>query len=81
MRATATLVDPKAAKAAVERAEEERIRAREKLAEKQSRAMRKYGGGGGYGSSMMHRAPQHLNAGACARVWGGGFGCGWQDAR
>jgi RNA polymerase-associated protein LEO1 len=62
VRATTTVVDPKKEKEEREKAEEMRIRDKEKLAEKQAKQLRKYttipsapraGGGGGY---AKHRA-------------------------
>ena len=56
VRATTTLVDPKKVKAEQERAEAEAIKGRERLADKQSKAMRKF-------SMPRSRMPQQLNAG------------------
>lgn len=68
VRATTTLVDPKKLKAEQEKAEAERIRGREKLAEKQHKAMRKFG----LPSMPRSRPPQQLNASERA---GGCLGC------
>lgn len=67
VRAMATVVDPKKAKAEIEKAEEARIRDKERLAEKQQKQMRRYTGrtpaslASVYGSSR-HRAGGALNA-------------------
>ncbi|EFN59422.1 hypothetical protein CHLNCDRAFT_137949 [Chlorella variabilis] len=58
VRATTTLVDPKKLKAEQERAEAERIRSREKLAERQTKTMRKFG----LPAMPRARMPQQLNA-------------------
>lgn len=69
MRSTATVVDPKRLKAEQERAEAERIRAREKLEEKQAKALRKFS------MPRYPRPPQHLNAGEwCCCCWDGFVG-------
>ena len=61
VRATTTLVDPKKVKAEQERAEAEAIKGRERLADKQSKAMRKF-------SMPRSRMPQQLNAGGWGRL-------------
>lgn len=66
VRATTTLVDPKKLKADQERAEAERNRGREKLAEKQTKTMRKFG----MPPMSRTRLPQQLNAGVLALLCG-----------
>ena len=70
VRATTTLVDPKKLKAEQERAEAERIRSREKLAERQTKTMRKFG----LPAMPRARMPQQLNAGGLGLGSGGWAG-------